>query len=147
MNIVVRNHNASTKATERLVALCGKKLIKDCTTRWSSTFLMLKRLIEVKDKLKAVLEEQGWDDLAANEWRTLTHVTNLLQPFAKFTNLLSADEFTTLSCVIPAITNMNIHLEEVCDCVGLYMCVFCGCECFVWFVCVVHVRGMCTILH
>ena len=61
MNIVVRNHNASTKATERLVALCGKKLIKDYTTRWSCTFLMLKRLIEVKDKLKVVLEEQGWE--------------------------------------------------------------------------------------
>lgn len=79
----------------------------------------------MKDKLKVVLEEQSWDDLAASEWRTLTHITDLLQPFgvvqncAKFTNLLNGDKFTTLSCVIPAIMDMNIHLEEVCYCVGL----------------------------
>ena len=86
---VVRTVNSSTKAKERLVALCGKKLLKDCPTRWRSTFLMVKRLIDVKDKLKVVLEEQSWDDLAASEWRTLTHITNLLQPLAKFTSLLS----------------------------------------------------------
>ena len=122
-HLVVRKVNASTKATERLVALCGKKLLKDCPTRWSSTFLMVKRLLDVKDKLKIVLEEQGWDDLAASEWRTLTHIANLLQPFATFTNLLSGDEYTTLSCVIPAIMDININLEEVCHCVA------CVCVC------------------
>ena len=61
---IVHKVNTSTTATERLVALCGK-LLKDCPTRWSSTFLMVKWLIDVKDKLKVVLEEQqGWDDLA-----------------------------------------------------------------------------------
>ena len=75
---------------------------------------MVKRLVDVKDHLKVVLEEQGWDDIAASEWRTLNSITNLLQPFAKFTSLLSGDQFTTLSCVIPAIMDMNIHLDEVC---------------------------------
>ena len=65
-------------------------------------------------QLKVVLDEQGWDDLAASEWRTLSNITCLLQPFAKFTSLLSGDEYTTLSCVIPAIMDINIHLEEVC---------------------------------
>ena len=111
---VVRKFNSSTKATERLIAICGKKLVKDCPTRWNSKFLMLERLIDVKDQLKVVLDEQGWDDLAASEWRTLSNITCLLQPFAKFTSLLSGDEYTTLSCVIPAIMDINIHLEEVC---------------------------------
>ena len=91
---------------------------------WSSTYLMVTRLIDVKEKLKVVLEEQGWDDLAASEWRTLTHIANLLQPFAKFTSLLSGDEFTTLSCVVPAVMDMNIHLQEVCYCVVLHACVY-----------------------
>ena len=56
---IVRKINSSTKATERLVTLSGKKLIKDCPTRWSSTFLMIDRLVEVKDQLKVVLDEQG----------------------------------------------------------------------------------------
>ena len=111
---LVKKFNSSTKATERLIALSGKKLTKDCPIRWSSTFLMVNRMIEVKDHLKNVLNEQRWDDLAASEWRMLQHIVNLLQPFAKFTSLLSADEFTTLSCVVPAIMDLNIHLEEVC---------------------------------
>ena len=110
---LVRKVNTSTKATERLIALAGKKLIKDCPTRWSSTFLLINRLLEVREKLKVVLDEQGWDDLAASEWRMLKNISILLHPFAKFTSLLSGDEFTTLSCVIPAIMDMNIHLEEV----------------------------------
>jgi len=75
---VVRKFNSSTKATERLIAICGKKFVKDCPTRWNSKFLTLERLINVKDQLKIVLDEQGWDDLAASEWRTLSNITCLL---------------------------------------------------------------------
>lgn len=64
---IVRKVNSSTKATERLIALCRKKLVKDCPTRWSSTFLLLECLVDVSDSLKVVLEEQGWDDLATSE--------------------------------------------------------------------------------
>jgi len=106
---VVQKFNSSTKATESLIAICGKKLVKDCPTRWNSKFLMLEHLIDVKDQLKVVL-----DDIAASEWRTLSNITCLLQPFAKFTSLLSGYEYTTLSCVIPAIMDINIHFEEVC---------------------------------
>ena len=75
---------------------------------------MISCLLEVKDELKVVLDEQGWDDLAASEWKTLKSITTLLHPFAKFTLLLSGEEFTIPSCVIPAIMDINIHLEEVC---------------------------------
>ena len=93
--------------------MAGKKLIKDCPTRWSSTFLLINRVLEMREKLKVVLDEQGWDDLAASEWRMLKNISIPLHPFAKFTSLLIRDEFTTLSCVIPAIMDMNIHLKEV----------------------------------
>ena len=111
---LVRKVNSSTKATERLITLSGKKLTKDCPIRWSSTFLMVNRMLEVKNHLKVVLEEQGWDDLAASEWKMLQSIVNLLQPFARLSSLLSGDEYTTLSCVVPAIVDLNIHLEEVC---------------------------------
>jgi len=39
---------------------------------------MLEHRIDVKDQLKCVLDEQGWDDLAASEWRTLSNITCLL---------------------------------------------------------------------
>ena len=80
---------------------------------------MISRLLEVKDKLKIILDEQGWDDLATSEWRTLKNLSALLHPIAKFTSLLSGDEFTTLSC-------MNILLEEVSN---LYYV----CYCLYWY--------------
>ena len=93
--------------------LCGKKLLKDCRTRWSSTFLLLQRLIEVREPLAVVLRELEWDDLAASEWRSLCSVQSLLQPFAEFTDLVSGEEFTTISSVIPTIMELNLHLEQV----------------------------------
>ena len=53
---IMRKFNSSTKATERLIAISGRKIIKDCPVRWSSTFLMINRMIEVKDHVKVVLD-------------------------------------------------------------------------------------------
>jgi len=57
---IVRKMNTSTKATERLITLSGKKLIKDCTTRWSSTFLLINRLLDVKDEVKMSKGGMTW---------------------------------------------------------------------------------------
>ena len=60
---LVAKVNKSTKATEKLISKAGKKLISDCPTRWSSTYLMLCRLLLVKVELSSVLEELQWDNL------------------------------------------------------------------------------------
>ena len=57
------------------------------------------------------------DDLASNslassEWRMLQSIVNLLQPFAKLSSFLKGADYTTLSCVVTAIVDLNIHLEE-----------------------------------
>jgi len=44
---LVSKFNKSTKATEKLIAISGKKLIGDCPTRWSTTFLLINRLLEI----------------------------------------------------------------------------------------------------
>ena len=110
---LVSKVNTSTKATEKLIGLCQKKLVRAVPTRWSSTFLVIERLLVVKESLSVVLEELGWDNLPTSVWRTLASIKALLQPFAQFTSLLSGEEFITLSSVIPAIMDLNLHLEEV----------------------------------
>ena len=82
---VVSKVNKSTRATEKLVALCNKKLITDCRTRWSSTYLLVERLLEVRSSLTSVLEEFEWDNLAASEWKSLEKIYKLLKPFAQYT--------------------------------------------------------------
>ena len=113
---LVSKVNSFTKATEKLIGLCQKKLVRAVPTRWSSTFLVIERLLVVKESLSVVLEELGWDNLPTSVWRTLASIKVLLQPFAQyrqFTSLLSGKEFITLSSVIPAIMDLNLHLEEV----------------------------------
>ena len=74
---LVKKVNKSSKATERLVYLCRKKLISDCPTQWSSTFLMIERLLDVKDALSTVLEELCWDNLHTSEWKLLASIHDL----------------------------------------------------------------------
>ena len=110
---LVKKMNSSVKATERQIELSGKKLVKDCPTRWSSTFLMVDRMLSVRTSLTQVLEELEWDNLPMSEWKCLHSLRNLLQPFAVFTALVQGEEFTTVSCVLPAIMDLSLHLDEL----------------------------------
>ena len=53
---LIKKFNKSSRATEKLIALWGKKLISDCS---SLTFLMLERLLAVRGSLSTILEELG----------------------------------------------------------------------------------------
>ena len=109
---LVKKVNKSFKTTERLVYLCRKKLISDCPTRWSSTFLMIERLLDVKDALSTVLEELCWDNLHTSEWKLLASIHDLLKPFAQYTSLVGGEDYTTVSSFIPIVMEINLHLEE-----------------------------------
>lgn len=45
---LVQKFNTSAKATEKLITERGKKLVRDCPTRWSSTYLLIERLLKVR---------------------------------------------------------------------------------------------------
>ena len=109
---LVKKINKSTKATEMLISRCGKKLLSNCPTRWSSTFFLLERLLNVKEPLTAILNELEWDNLATSEWKAIDSICRLLQPFAQYTTLVSGEEYTTVSGVLPIIMELNLHLEE-----------------------------------
>ena len=110
---LVSKVNKSTKATEMLIEQAGKKLVGSCPTRWSSTYLMVSRLVDVRPHLCHVLEELVWDGLQASEWKLLESIRNLLEPFAEHTALCSGEEYTTISSVIPVLMDLSLHLEEV----------------------------------
>ena len=110
---MVKRVNKSTKATERLISPCGEKLVADCPTRWSSTFLMIERMLQVRTSLIQVLKEQEWDALAHSEWKSLESVHDLLKPFAQYTALLGGEEYSTISSVIPVLMELTLHLKEV----------------------------------
>ena len=67
----------------------------------------------VKSALTTVLLGLEWDNLAISERKTLKIQRDLLHPFAQLTLLVSGEEFTTMSSVIPAIMDLNLHLQEI----------------------------------
>ena len=97
---IVKKVNKSCKATELLIQKAGKKLVSDCPTRWDSTCLMIKRLLDVKPHLNEVLEELTWDSLTTTQWKHLDTIQDLLQPFAHHTNITSAEHSTTIIAMV-----------------------------------------------
>lgn len=96
---------------EKLLKECQLTLVKDCPTRWSSTYLMIDRLLQVKDSVVKVAEEMTWDYLLPSEWQKLTAVTDLLLPFAEHTQMLQSNT-QSLSLAVPALLDMQIHFSD-----------------------------------
>ena len=113
VHALVKKVNKSSRATGILLSLCRKKLVSNVPTRWSSTFLMLDRLIDVKGPLGMALEQLEWDNLAHSEWKTIESIHRLLKPFAQYTALTSAEESTTLPSVLPILMELQLHLREM----------------------------------
>ena len=105
--------NKSSKATEKLLALAKKKLVSNCPSRWNSLFLLIERLIEVKEPLEKVLNNMEWDSLATSEWKAIENLLKLLRPFAQYTALASGEEYTTSSSVIPILMELELLLKEM----------------------------------
>ena len=110
---LVKKVNKSSRATAMLLFLCNKKLVGNVPTRWSSTFIMLDRLLDVKGPLSTVLDQLEWDNLAHSEWKALDSLHKLLKPFAQYTALISGEEYTTMSSIIPILMELNLHLREM----------------------------------
>ena len=63
---IVYSIRVSSVATQKLLAKAGKSLVTDCSTRWSSSFYMVSRLLELKSCIKEVFEELRWDSLLSS---------------------------------------------------------------------------------
>jgi len=107
---VVGQIRKSSKITELLVAKCGKNVVADNTTRWNSTFMMARRLLDIKTQVNEVLGENGLDTLLLSEWIRLEEMSNLLEPFATQTDLLQT-EALSLSYVLPSLLELECHLQ------------------------------------
>lgn len=96
-------------ANEAMIKKCGKTLVRDCSTRWNSTFDMLRRLLEIRTELNQALEELGMDTLLTTNRDKLENLVKLLEPFAIHTDRLESDS-QSLSQVVACLLNLEAHL-------------------------------------
>ncbi|CAG5000632.1 unnamed protein product [Parnassius apollo] len=94
------------------------KLIQEVSTRWNSTFYMMKRILQLSDILALVCRklDQAPDYLTASEEEAGREVINILEIFEEATKLVSADQYPTSSLVIPLICGLfeKLNTIEIC---------------------------------
>lgn len=116
-DLLVKTHNLvrkvrkSSVAMEKIMSKCGKSVIGDNATRWNSTYIMAKRLIEIKIPMEEAIARLGIDSLLTSEWGHLEELVSLLEPFATHTDTLQSD-CLSLSYIIPSILDLEAHLEQ-----------------------------------
>lgn len=108
---LVNHIRKSGPATEKLKVLSGKFLITDNATRWNSTYMMIKRLLETKVQVNEVLRDMQIDSLLVAEWAKLEDIANLLEPFSTQTDILQTDTMS-LSYAIPSLMELQCHLQN-----------------------------------
>lgn len=79
------------------------KLKQDVRTRWNSTLIMLERLVKLKEPLTVtmILVKEAPSNLTPEEWVIIEDIVPLLRPFNSLTIELSAEQYPTISKVVP----------------------------------------------
>jgi hypothetical protein len=68
-------------------------------------------LHQLRKPVSQVCQELGWDELSNSDWIMLKSITDLLQPFAAYTQLVSGDKYVTFSSAVPCIEGVRLHLS------------------------------------
>uniref|UniRef100_A0AAQ5Y0H8 BED-type domain-containing protein n=1 Tax=Amphiprion ocellaris TaxID=80972 RepID=A0AAQ5Y0H8_AMPOC len=108
---IVRFFHHSTKATDKLkevqsqLQLPQHRLMQAVDTRWNSVLYMLERLYEQQQAITTALCLLGRNSLCLNgeEWSHITQAIEALRPFEEATKEVSAEQYVTISKVIPLV--------------------------------------------
>ena len=123
---LVSRFNTSSVATGKLIEKRNKKLVSDVTTRWSSTYLIIDRLVDLKDTVEEICKDLKWNGLLNTDWAMLENLGELLQPFAYYTQLMTGSKVPTLPSIFPSILELKGHLNKVSlnsyCCIYIYIC-------------------------
>lgn len=109
--------NGSAQRMQQWLHICKKHLRLDCPTRWSSTRDMLSLAVEMRDLIPIWRTElKDPKDRANTEitdagWEKVELVLELLEPFAKATNLATQDS-QPISFVLPLYNTVYYDLKK-----------------------------------
>jgi len=88
--------------------------IQDVATRWNSTFIMLVRAKKLQQAFDAFCSQYDQEHFALNQeqWRQVDYLICILQPFHRFTTLLSKSKDVTIHRVFKVYNKLFDHLEK-----------------------------------
>jgi hypothetical protein len=88
------------------------KLVQDISTRWSSTHMMLKRYLILRDALDEQFDGEDDKMLTPQEWKELAGIADLLESCAEVVEMLEGDKYVTLSLVWFLVVVLNTILYD-----------------------------------
>jgi len=109
--------SALREKQEQMSAPCHK-LVMEVSTRWNSTLYMVRRLLEQRWPVCAVLSEKGQSCKSLNDaqWEMLSTLAELLEPFEAATVFVSGELYVTASAVASLVlalrSKMRIDSED-----------------------------------
>lgn len=114
---IVSHFNRSPLAISKLTEIQEQlnldkhKLIQDVTTRWNSTYYMLKRNLEQRKAIVMYAVDKNVPTLTNYQWTIAEKVVHLLSPFEDITKEAS-NRTATISLIIPTILALRLFLSK-----------------------------------
>ncbi|GBP70306.1 Zinc finger BED domain-containing protein 4 [Eumeta japonica] len=87
-------------------------VIRDCSTRWNSTFYMFQRFLKLKDALAIYGNSNNVPNLSSDEYKAIENCVLILKPFEEATRNLSSSD-SSISSVIPIIYMLKKGIEDL----------------------------------
>ncbi|KAH8039515.1 hypothetical protein HPB51_007417 [Rhipicephalus microplus] len=119
------NSSSAHKRLDEYQKKMGKdslRLVQDVDTSWNSQYLMLSRLLDLKEAVSVELATSNCsiDGLCSAEWKEALEYLDALKPLYDATVITSADKYPSLSTQIPIIFGMLSCLSNFSGTTGFH---------------------------
>jgi hypothetical protein len=116
-----RSPQKASSFTDIVTGILGKKLsmIANVSTRWNSTYDMLKRALKLRACIAVFCENHHLSEkynLTSDEWKKVQQLCNFLEPLSEATETVSPEKTTMLVLAAPVYIALISKLSEVCLC-------------------------------
>lgn len=103
------------KSVQQQMGLPILKVKQDVATRWNSCYIMMERLVKIKDPLCVAVANlpKAPEFLDADEWKSLSECIQVLKHANDLTTILSGEYYPTVSLIIPLVRGFQFQLKNV----------------------------------
>ena len=101
------------RENQKLLRLTYSGIHQEVNTRWNSTFLMLKHLIDNRKALLLTLQETKYSKLLLNlvEWKAVEDIHDVFGLFKYISERMSENKYVTLFYVFPSISVLRDYCK------------------------------------
>ena len=103
---------------QREFGLLEHSLVTDCQTRWGSTQKMINQVLEQEKAIRKVLGGDRKSSHLVPTWQDLDDLESLnaaLTPFSDFTDMLSTEDYVSVSAVLPVLKILHNNVCNISD--------------------------------